>query len=140
MTTTTPTKPADPKQSPGIGSTLVTRLRALGGPVIGLIVMIVALSFLSPFFLTTRNLSNILSQISTIGIMAAGATLAFATGLGDFVTSIMLYTYDTRPISLEILSSLRQADIGVAAAYGVFLMVISALVFALGSERKTATG
>jgi iron(III) transport system permease protein len=72
--------------------------------------------------------------------LAAGATLAFATGLGDFVTSIMLYTYDTRPISLEILSSLRQADIGVAAAYGVFLMVISALVFALGSERKTATG
>jgi iron(III) transport system permease protein len=72
--------------------------------------------------------------------LAAGATLAFATGLGDFVTSIMLYTYDTRPISLEILSSLRQADIGVAAAYGVFLMVISALVFALGSERQAATG
>jgi iron(III) transport system permease protein len=72
--------------------------------------------------------------------LAAGATLAFATGLGDFVTSIMLYTYDTRPISLEILSSLRQADIGVAAAYGVFLMLISALVFALGTEQKTATG
>lgn len=72
--------------------------------------------------------------------LAAGATLAFATGLGDFVTSIMLYTYDTRPISLEILSSLRQADIGVASAYGVFLMVISAVVFALGSDRRTATG
>ncbi|MEO8201234.1 MAG: iron ABC transporter permease [Gemmatimonadota bacterium] len=72
--------------------------------------------------------------------LAAGATLAFATGLGDFVTSIMLYTYDTRPISLEILSSMRNSDIGIAAAYGVFLMVISALVFALGSERKTATG
>ena len=38
----------------------------------------------------------------------------------------MLYTYDTRPISLEILSSLRQADVGVAAAYGVVLMVVSA--------------
>jgi iron(III) transport system permease protein len=72
--------------------------------------------------------------------LAAGATLAFATGLGDFVTSIMLYTYDTRPISLEILSSLRSADIGVAAAYGVFLMVISAAVFAIGSDRRTATG
>ena len=72
--------------------------------------------------------------------LAAGATLAFATGLGDFVTSIMLYTYDTRPISLEILSSLRSADIGVAAAYGVFLMVISAVVFAIGSDRRTATG
>jgi iron(III) transport system permease protein len=71
--------------------------------------------------------------------LSAGATLAFVAGLGDFVTSIVLYTYDTRPLSLEILSSLRQGDIGVAAAYGVFLMLISGLVFALGSDRKTVT-
>jgi iron(III) transport system permease protein len=68
--------------------------------------------------------------------IAAGATLAFVTALGDFVTSIILYTYDTRPLSLEILSSLRQGDIGVAAAYGVLLMLLSALVFWLGSERR----
>jgi iron(III) transport system permease protein len=71
--------------------------------------------------------------------LAAGATLAFVSALGDFVTSIILYTYDTRPLSLEILSSLRQGDVGVAAAYGVLLMVLSALVFALGSERKVVT-
>jgi hypothetical protein len=29
--------------------------------------------------------------------------------------------------------------VGVAAAYGVLLMVLSALVFALGSERKVVT-
>jgi iron(III) transport system permease protein len=68
--------------------------------------------------------------------LVAGATLAFVTALGDFVTSIVLYTYDTRPISLEILASLRQADVGVAAAYGVVLMAVSALVFALGSGRS----
>jgi len=68
--------------------------------------------------------------------LAAGATLAFVTALGDFVTSIILYTYDTRPLSLEILASLRQGDVGVSAAYGVFLMLLSGLVFALGSERK----
>ena len=67
--------------------------------------------------------------------LVAGATLAFVTALGDFVTSIVLYTYDTRPISLEILASLRQADVGVAAAYGVVLMAVSALVFALGAGR-----
>ena len=55
---------------------------------------------------------------------------------GDFVTSIMLYTYDTRPISLEILGSLRQGDMGVAAAYGVLLMIASAMVFALGSRGE----
>lgn len=67
--------------------------------------------------------------------LVAGATLAFVTALGDFVTSIVLYTYDTRPISLELLGSLRQADVGVAAAYGVVLMAVSALVFALGAGR-----
>ncbi|MFN8650716.1 MAG: iron ABC transporter permease [Gemmatimonadales bacterium] len=68
--------------------------------------------------------------------LAAGATLAFVTALGDFVTSIILYTYDTRPLSLEILSSLRQGDVGVAAAYGVLLMLLAGAVFALGSERR----
>jgi iron(III) transport system permease protein len=68
--------------------------------------------------------------------LVAGATLAFVTSLGDFVTSIMLYTYDTRPISLEILGSLRQGDMGVAAAYGVLLMIASAMVFALGSRGE----
>jgi iron(III) transport system permease protein len=75
--------------------------------------------------------------------LLAGASLAFVTALGDFVTSIMLYTYDTRPISLEILSSLRQADVGVAAAYGVVLMLVSAVVFALvsgGQGRGGNTG
>ena len=67
--------------------------------------------------------------------IVAGASLAFVTAFGDFVTSIMLYTYDTRPISLEILSSLRQSDVGVAAAYGVVLMAISAAVFTLGADR-----
>jgi iron(III) transport system permease protein len=67
--------------------------------------------------------------------LLAGASLAFVTAFGDFVTSIMLYTYDTRPISLEILSSLRQSDVGVAAAYGVVLMLVSAAVFAVGADR-----
>jgi iron(III) transport system permease protein len=71
--------------------------------------------------------------------LVAGATLAFVTAFGDFVTSIMLYTYDTRPVSLEILSSLRNSDVGVAAAYGVVLMLVSGAVFAAGAERR-ATG
>jgi len=67
--------------------------------------------------------------------LVAGASLAFVTAFGDFVTSIMLYTYDTRPVSLEILSSLRQSDVGVAAAYGVVLMMVSAAVFAVGADQ-----
>jgi iron(III) transport system permease protein len=70
--------------------------------------------------------------------LAAGAALAFVTAFGDFVTSILLYTYDTRPISLEILASLRQADVGVAAAYGVLLMAVSAVVFWFAGEGREA--
>jgi iron(III) transport system permease protein len=63
--------------------------------------------------------------------LAAGASLAFITALGDFVTSIVLYTYDTRPIAIEILSSLRLQELGVGAVYGVLLMAVSATAFLL---------
>ncbi len=63
--------------------------------------------------------------------LAAGAGLAFITALGDFVTSIVLYTFDTRPISIEILSSLRLQDLGMAAVYGVLLMSASTVAFLL---------
>jgi iron(III) transport system permease protein len=63
--------------------------------------------------------------------LAAGAGLAFITALGDLVTSILLYTFDTRPISIEILSSLRLQDLGLAAAYSVLLMTASTLAFLL---------
>ena len=66
--------------------------------------------------------------------MAVGASLAFVTGLGEFVASIVLYTHRTRPISIEILSQLRDFDLGAAAAYGVLLMVLVAAAFTLGQR------
>ena len=69
--------------------------------------------------------------------LAAGASLAFITALGDFVSSIVLYTYDTRPISVEIFSSLRLQETGVAAVFGVLLMLVSAAAFLLwGREER----
>ena len=47
----------------------------------------------------------------------------------------MLYTYDNRPISIEIMSSLRVSELGIAAAFGVILMVASALVLSVGARR-----
>ncbi len=67
--------------------------------------------------------------------LAAGGSLAFVAALGDFVTSIVLYTYDNRPISIEIMSSLRVSELGIAAAFGVILMVASALVLGVGVRR-----
>lgn len=68
--------------------------------------------------------------------LAAGAGLAFLTALGDFIVSIVLYTYDTRPISMEILSSLRLQDLGMAAVYGVLLMAASAAAFLLWGRSE----
>jgi len=67
--------------------------------------------------------------------LAAGASLAFVGALGDFVTSILLYTYRNRPISMEINAALRVNEIGVAAAFGVVLMIVSALVLGIGARR-----
>ena len=67
--------------------------------------------------------------------IAAGASLVFIQGFGDFVTSIVLYTYETRPISIEILGALRDFNMGVAASFGVLLMLLSGLAFAVGERR-----
>ncbi len=67
--------------------------------------------------------------------LAAGASLAFVAALGDIVASIVLYTYETRPVSIEILSSLRLSETGVAAAFGVVLMLVSAIVLGVGARR-----
>lgn len=67
--------------------------------------------------------------------LAAGASLAFVAALGDLVASIVLYTYETRPVSIEILSSLRLSETGVAAAFGVVLMLASAVVLSIGARR-----
>lgn len=56
--------------------------------------------------------------------IAAGMLLTFVAALGEFVSSIMLYVYSNRPISVEILAQLRLYDFGAAAAYSVFLMIL----------------
>jgi len=69
--------------------------------------------------------------------LVAGASLAFITAFGDFVVSILLYTFETRPISIEILSSLRLQETGVAAAYGVLLATLSAVAFFASGRRRS---
>ncbi len=81
-----------------------------------------------------RTLARVTVPLLRPAILA-GAALAFATASGDFVTSIVLYTFETRPIAIEILASLRQFDLGAAAAYGVVLMFFSAGAMLVGTRR-----
>jgi iron(III) transport system permease protein len=68
----------------------------------------------------------------------AGSLLAFIAAFGDFVTSIMVYVYFNRPISIEILSQLRAFNYGSAAAYSVFLILVIAISLGLGERVRTA--
>lgn len=64
----------------------------------------------------------------------SGALLAFVLALGEFVSSILLYNYYNRPISLEIISQLRVFNLGSAAAYSVFLIIIIGLVVIISNR------
>ncbi|HRR08746.1 MAG TPA: iron ABC transporter permease [Rhodothermales bacterium] len=72
---------------------------------------------------TWRTFRTVMFPILLPAIVA-GTLLSFVTALGEFVSSIMLYIIDNRPISVEILAQLRQYNFGGAAAYSVLLMVL----------------
>ncbi|CAN5341584.1 iron ABC transporter permease [soil metagenome] len=76
--------------------------------------------------------------------LIAGALLGAVTAVGDFVTSIVLYTHANRPISLEILAQLRALAFGTAASYSVLLIVLVALITfaarALEDQFTSASG
>ena len=67
----------------------------------------------------------------------SGSLLAFVAALGEFVTSIVIYTIHNRPISIEILAQLRQFNFGSAAAYGVLLVLLIATVFVLSEKYSS---
>ena len=65
----------------------------------------------------------------------SGSLLAFVLALGEFVSSILLYNFDNRPISVEIVSQLRIFNLGSAAAYSVFLIIL--IGFVVGLSNRT---
>ena len=76
-----------------------------------------------------RKFRKVVLPIILPGVVS-GSLLMMIAALGEFVSSILLYTYSTRPISIEILSQLRTYNFGPAAAYSVVLLVmILALTF-----------
>jgi iron(III) transport system permease protein len=66
----------------------------------------------------------------------AGSLLAFITALGEFVSSIVIYVYANRPISIEILSHLRQFNFGSASAYGMLLILLIAVTLLAGERFR----
>jgi iron(III) transport system permease protein len=67
------------------------------------------------------------------GILA-GTLLAFVTAVGEFVSSVLLYTIDNRPISIEIMNQLRMFNLGQAAAYAVYQILLIAGVLYISNR------
>src|SRR6476660_4942767 len=65
--------------------------------------------------------------------LVAGTMLGGVAAVGEFVASVVLYTHANRPISVEILSQIRNTAFGTAAAYSVLLIVL-VLIITVGAR------
>ena len=74
----------------GVIAQIQAGLRLIPGPLLGLIIVCAVFSYLSPFFLTQRNLVNVFTQASEVGIMAAGAALVIIIGGIDLSVGAVL--------------------------------------------------
>ncbi|RVN30232.1 ABC transporter permease [Sinorhizobium meliloti] len=73
-----------------VGRRMLPSLRGATGPLIGLIVLCLFLTFASDKFLSVRNFLNVLDQITVLGVMAVGMTLVILIGGIDLaVGSVM---------------------------------------------------
>jgi ribose/xylose/arabinose/galactoside ABC-type transport system permease subunit len=123
------------------GSSLQNRLTASEisryGPIIGLVGLFVAFSFLNDRFLTVQNQVNVLRQVSIIGIMAIGVTFPIlcaeidlsiaqvmeVTGLtmATLAVGARLFKGSAVPVPVAILGGMA-----LAAAFGVLSGYITA--------------
>lgn len=72
----------------------------------------------------------------TAGGILAGTLLAFVQGIGEFVASILLFTVNTSPISVEIFQRMYSFEVGTACAYGVLQIAIIILVLSIAHKMK----
>lgn len=96
-------------------------LLARSGLLFALIILFIILSLIAPNFLTTRNMLNVLRQVSFVGIIACGMTLAMISGNVDLsvgsvvaLTSSLLgvlYAKAGWPLWLAALACLIQATL-----------------------------
>ncbi|MFB7637798.1 ABC transporter permease [Peribacillus butanolivorans] len=64
----------------------------------------------------------------------SGTLLAFIESVGEFPTSVLLYTISNRPISIEIMNQLRMFNMGQAAAYGMIQITLIIIVLFISNK------
>ena len=84
---------------------------------------------------------NVVLPLVARGIVA-GALLAFVDGVGEFVSSVLIYTPSWTPLSIEIYNQNYQGNIGTGAVYGMIqvALVLAVLLITqrMGTRATTA--
>lgn len=128
-------------QDRSAGANALAALKGTTGPLIGLILLCLFLSFATDTFMSARNLLNILDQITVLGIMAVGMTMVILIGGIDLaVGSVMALTmmvmgYLANQVGLALPVGIILA-LGAAAVTGA---ISGILITALGVPAFIAT-
>lgn len=108
-------------QGRGGGTNALSALRGTTGPLIGLILLCIVLSFATDKFMSARNLLNVLDQITVLGIMAVGMTMVILIGGIDLaVGSVMA-------LAMMVMGYLAN-QVGMALPVGIILALGAAAV------------
>jgi ribose transport system permease protein len=144
------------------GSRLPAWVRNLGsgtgGPLVGLVVLCVALFIATPFFLTANNLLNILDQVTILGILALGMTFVIITAGIDLsvaavlALSMMILGWTSHnagwPLWLSIIAAILVGGLcGLASGLGItvtklppFIATLAMLSIARGTANVITDG
>jgi ribose transport system permease protein len=98
------------------------------GVLIALVLMMVIMSFLSPYFFSSINLFNVLRSMSMIGIMAVGMTLVIVTGGIDLSIGSLVGVTGMITARLLYFNIDPFIAIGTGLLFGVLLGAINSLI------------
>ncbi|MEV4769173.1 ABC transporter permease [Micromonospora humida] len=82
-----------------------------------------------------RAFGTVTLRLMLPGVLA-GALLAFVNGVGEFVASVLIYTSETAPISVEINNRMYSFEVGTAAAYGMLQVVLIFMVMVFSGRLQ----
>ena len=116
-------------------------MKGVTGPLIGLLILCIFLSFATDSFLSTRNMLNIMDQITVLGIMAVGMTFVILIGGIDLAVgsilalAMMVMGYTANELGLPLMLGILVAII----VAGISGAVSGLLVTAFGVPAFIAT-
>ena len=98
----------------------------IGGPLIGLVLLVLVFSFSSEVFLSLRKGLNILDQVTVLGILAIGMTAVIVIGGIDLsVGSVLAFSmmmlgwlYQDQAVPLGFAEALRQVELAMLKSPG----------------------